>query len=462
MVRDELLGGRYRLVRRLGEGGMGEVWEAHDETLDRPVAVKVISLLSGRGSRGTESRARFLREAKLTARLQHPHIVTLHDLGETASDAGRAPFLVMELVRGRGMDEILREGAVGVAEAAGWGVQICGALAEAHDAGILHRDIKPSNILVTAARTAKVLDFGVARAADPYAAADRLTQTGFIVGTPAYMPPEQARGHAEPRSDLYALGCLLFELTTGELPFKAPDTVGYLTAHLTQPPPAPSSLVPGLPTAWDDLLLALLSKDPGDRPSTAAELASRLRRFERIHATSTRPRTPAAPPTAPPTTARTTTPVAGPSGPAPRILHGAEPLPGSAVAAVVFALLGVPGVAYVFTRAIGFVDDEGAPRGVIMGNLVATAVAGVGLLLGSWLLARRRPAGRRTIVVAGTLAALQGFSIGVQVALTGGDAGSEDTHAFLVVGLLTGCAAAGAMIAAALPRTRRWLASATR
>ncbi|SFY52698.1 serine/threonine-protein kinase [Streptomyces sp. F-1] len=123
----------------------------------------------------------------------------------------------------------------------------------------------------------KVLDFGVARAADPYATADRLTQTGFIVGTPPYMAPEQARGHPEPRSDLYALGCLLFELVTGRLPFQAPDSVGYLTAHLSQQSPAPSSVSAGVPEAWDAVLLRLLRKDPTERYASAADAAQALR-----------------------------------------------------------------------------------------------------------------------------------------------------------------------------------------
>ncbi|WP_051813587.1 serine/threonine-protein kinase [Streptomyces sp. NRRL S-340] len=274
-----LLGGRYRLVRQLGEGGMGEVWEARDETLDRQVAVKVISLLAGGGSRGDEARARFLREARITARLQHAHVVTVHDLGESSTQRGTAPFLVMELVRGEGLDTKIREGSVGLAEAARWGAQICDALGDAHAHNVMHRDIKPSNILVTPAGTVKVLDFGVARAADPCASADRLTQTGFIVGTPPYMAPEQARGYPEPRSDLYALGCLLFELVTGRLPFQAPDSIGYLTAHLSQQPPAPSSVAAGVPEAWDALLLKLLRKDPAERYANAADAARALRRL---------------------------------------------------------------------------------------------------------------------------------------------------------------------------------------
>ncbi|WP_236655465.1 serine/threonine-protein kinase, partial [Streptacidiphilus carbonis] len=277
---ERVLGGRYQLTRQLGEGGMGEVWEAHDTVLGRPVAVKVIGLLAGGGSRGDMARARFQREARITAALQHPNIVTVHDLGEAGAAEGHAPFLVMELLRGESLQAVVRRGPVPLHDAARWGAEICDALAEAHQAKVLHRDIKPSNIQITPAGTVKVLDFGIARAADPYATEQRLTQTGFIVGTPPYMAPEQARGAAEPRSDLYSLGCLLFEMITGRLPFQAPDTMGYLTAHLTQPPPAPSSIRATVPSAWDDLLLTLLSKDPSRRYPSAAELADALRQLE--------------------------------------------------------------------------------------------------------------------------------------------------------------------------------------
>ncbi|WP_406385674.1 serine/threonine-protein kinase [Streptomyces sp. NBC_00211] len=279
-MRDQLLGGRYRLVRLLGEGGMGQVWEALDETLGRPVAVKVISVLAGGGSRGNETRVRFRREARITAQLQHANIVTIHDLGEAGTGDGKVPFLVMELIRGEGLDAMLRRRAVTLPDVARWGAQICDALAAAHDMGVMHRDIKPSNILITPSGLVKVLDFGIARAADPYATADRLTQTGFIVGTPAYMAPEQARGFPEPRSDLYALGCLLFELITGQLPFQAPDSMGYLSAHLTQEPPTPSSVATGIPSAWDDLLLTLLHKDPDRRYPNAADLSRALRQLD--------------------------------------------------------------------------------------------------------------------------------------------------------------------------------------
>ncbi|MFJ9584065.1 protein kinase domain-containing protein [Streptomyces acidicola] len=277
--RDPILADRYRLVRPLGRGGMGEVWEAQDASLRRPVAVKVISVLAGGGSRADEARARFLREARITAALQHPHIVTVHDLGEATTGQGTTPFLVMELLRGEGLDAVVRRGPVGEEEVARWGAQVCDALSEAHAAGILHRDIKPANLFVTASGNLKVLDFGIARAADPSATGDRLTHTGFMVGTAAYMAPEQARGRPEQRSDLYSLGCVLFELLTGRLPFDSPDTLGYVTAHLHDPPPAPSSLVPGVSAPWDRLVGRLLAKDPSGRYESAAVLADELRSF---------------------------------------------------------------------------------------------------------------------------------------------------------------------------------------
>ncbi len=277
---------------------MGEVWEAHDTVLTRPVAVKVIGLLAGGGSRGDMARARFQREARITAALQHPNIVTVHDLGEAGAAEGHAPFLVMELLRGESLHAVVRRGPVPLRDAARWGAEICDALTEAHRSKVLHRDIKPSNIQITPAGTVKVLDFGIARAADPYATEHRLTQTGFIVGTPPYMAPEQARGTPEPRSDLYSLGCLLFEMITGRLPFQAPDTMGYVTAHLTQPPPAPSSIRATVPSAWDDLVLTLLCKDPAQRYPSAADLADALRQLEQgMPPTPPRTGQPPAPPT---------------------------------------------------------------------------------------------------------------------------------------------------------------------
>ncbi|MGO4417786.1 serine/threonine-protein kinase [Streptomyces sp. MCAF7] len=445
-MRDQLLGGRYRLVRQLGEGGMGQVWEARDETLGRPVAVKVISLLAGGGSRGDEARARFLREARITAQLQHPNIVTIHDLGETGVGNERVPFLVMELVRGEGLDAMLRRGTVALADAARWGAQICDALADAHNAGIMHRDIKPSNILITPSGIVKVLDFGIARAADPYATADRLTQTGFIVGTPAYMAPEQARGYPEPSSDLYALGCLLFELVTGRLPFRAPDTVGYLSAHLTQEPPAPSSVSTGIPPAWDNLVLSLLHKDPTERTQqypNAADLAQALRQLDHVSGTGspTGPAGPAGDRTRAYTTASTTPPPPPPAASA-------------APVAITLALLCLPGLLYLVSKTIEYLQDPSAPTGLIAVNMVLGIAETVGLATGALLLSQHKMAGRWMTVATGGLAALHNSTVSVQYLVVGGPP-SVEVIAFFV-GPATAALATVAVITAVLPSTGRW------
>lgn len=428
-MQDQLLGGRYRLVRQLGEGGMGEVWEAQDETLDRRVAVKVISLLGGGGSRASEARARFLREARITARLQHPHIVTVHDLGESGPENGNAPFLVMELVRGEGLDAKLARGDVSLEEAARWGAQVCEALTEAHAAGVMHRDIKPSNIFITHTGAVKVLDFGVARAVDPNATADRLTQTGFIVGTPPYMAPEQARGYPEPRSDLYALGCLLFELITGRLPFHAPDGVGYLTAHLSQEPPAPSSVRPGIPGSWDGLLHGLLRKDPAERYQTAADVSRALRQLDQAPTKAlTRPNDVSPLPTP------KSTPVGGPW------------LPGT-----VWLLIVVATAVLVSINVNGVSDARDAATGALAVTL-ATA-----WLIGHFVLMSRP--GRRAAVTKVTRFVLPLLLFGVYGAVIAGTAGQEGgygrywwTLAISTVALVSLLAFAAALT----PRTGLW------
>ncbi|MHC5262654.1 protein kinase domain-containing protein [Streptomyces sp. UC4497] len=359
---DRMLAGRYRLVGPLGQGGMGEVWEARDEVLGRPVAVKVISMLAGGGSTADEARARFLREARITAALQHPHIVTVHDVGTAVTAEGSTPFLVMELLRGEGLEAAVSRGPVGGAQAARWGAQVCEALAEAHAAGVLHRDIKPANLFVTASGRVKVLDFGIARAADASATDGRLTRTGLVIGTAAYMAPEQARGYPEQSSDLYALGCVLFELRTGRLPFTAPDALGLLTAHLHDAPPVPSSVAPDLSPAWDSLILRLLAKDPGGRYGSATELGDVLRELEGQAAPATP--LPAPRPGHPPTVVE---PEAGPAA-----------IPLEAAATVTATRLSTP-------AASG--RPELSRRGLLLGGAGFAAVATVGISAGVYLTA---------------------------------------------------------------------------
>ncbi|MEU7317287.1 serine/threonine-protein kinase [Streptomyces sp. NPDC007083] len=437
-MRDQLLGGRYRLVDELGAGGMGQVWEARDEKLDRPVAVKLIRMLAGGGSHTTDARARFLREARLTARLQHPNIVTLHDVGEADVEGQATPFLVMERLRGQSLDALLRRGEVTPGDAARWGAQVADALAEAHDVGIMHRDVKPSNIMVTNSGNVKVLDFGIARAADPYATAERLTQTGFIVGTPPYMAPEQARGHAEPRSDLYALGCVLFELLTSRLPFEAPDTMGYLSAHLTDDPPAPSSVAPDVAADWDTLVLRLLEKTPGRRHRSAAKLAAALRQLDRPASSAKRGRAD-----------QSTVP-----GPTYEPGEGALDTRLAAFTAMAAALTCIPPLVYVLSQTATYFKDSGAPMGLLVANTLLSLAETVALGVGLGLLQRRRPAGRRTIAVAGVATALHGLSTTTQYQVAHGP--QAVAVIAYVSGPLLAVAAATAAVAALRPSTALW------
>ncbi|MCX5422240.1 serine/threonine-protein kinase [Streptomyces sp. NBC_00078] len=392
-----------------------------------------------RGSRADEARARFLQEAQFTAALQHDNIVTVHDLGEATTANGTTPFLVMELLRGRGLDVILGGGPVDLADAARWGLQMCAALGEAHDSGILHRDVKPANIIVTVTGAVKVVDFGIAKAADP-AMTSGLTQTGFIVGTPQYMAPEQAQDGPEKRSDLYALGCVLFEMITGYLPFKASNPAGYLAAHLRDTPPAPSSVAVGIPAAWDKVVLTLLQKDPGDRYASAADLAERLREL-------------AADP--------------GPGGPGggtqpflPEPNDGGAPsfTPQTATAAIALALLCLPGLLFMIFKIPEFIRMPGSPTGVLWTNLVVGVLVMAMLVTGAWLLSQRKMAGRRMIAITGALGALQGMSASAQALLTGMQLtmDSPDAILFFLVAPLTAAVAVAATVMAMLPSTSQW------
>ncbi|NEE44080.1 serine/threonine protein kinase, partial [Streptomyces sp. SID8455] len=264
------LAGRYRLVGLLGAGGMGQVWRAVDERLGRTVAVKVLAR--------PEDKALVLRldsEARAAAALSDPHVVAVHDVGEAPVNGIRVVYLVMELVEGRSLGEVLAEGLPAVGDVMAWGGQICRGLHAAHRAGVVHRDIKPANILLTADGRVKVCDFGIARRAD--ALGHPLTGTGAVIGTPSYMSPEQARGDAVigAGSDLYSLGCLLYELLTGEPPFQGGGWP-VLAQHLNQVPVPVRSRRLEVPAKLDRLVAELLRKDPRRRPADAAEVARRL------------------------------------------------------------------------------------------------------------------------------------------------------------------------------------------
>ncbi len=278
---------RYHLGEVLGQGGMGIVYRAHDSILERDVAIKVLSITG----LGTEGRARLLREAQAAAALNHPNIITVHDTGVAnigGADTGEAdldrpggdakgatPFVIMELVEGQNLhDKPPRD----LEQTLKITRQLCAALDHAHKHGIIHRDLKPENVLLTEDGTAKLVDFGLARSVT-----SRMTSEGTIVGTVFYMAPEQALGQEiDARTDLYALGVMLYELITGQLPFEDDSPVAVITQHLNAPVVPPKAIREDIPVYLDSLILRLLEKDPADRIESARAVAEILESPEKV------------------------------------------------------------------------------------------------------------------------------------------------------------------------------------
>jgi serine/threonine-protein kinase len=272
----KVVAGRYRLEALLGEGGMGVVYRARHVLIDRVVALKLIrpDLRSE-----THLRAWMLREARAANRVDHAHIVEIHDVGET--EEGEL-YLVMEYLVGTSLSTEIAKGPMPLSRAVDILEQMCAALARAHDLGVIHRDLKSDNIMLTTRGGrrdfVKILDFGLAALArDP-----RLAPKGAVFGTPEYMSPEQARGEdAIPASDLYALGVLFFEMTTGQLPFRSPDRETLLEMQRSAPPPRPRALVKDLPEAAEAIILKLLEKDPRRRFRDGHHLLEELKALQR-------------------------------------------------------------------------------------------------------------------------------------------------------------------------------------
>lgn len=265
--------GAYRVVEVLGSGGMGVVFRAEDMHLQRPVALK--AMLPGL-ARSPTARQRFLREARAAAAIKHHHIVSIYQVGE---DQG-APFLAMEFLEGEALDDRLKRASeLPVAEIVRIGRQIAEGLAAAHDRGLIHRDIKPANIWLEGNQGwVKILDFGLARAV---ADQTHLTQTGAILGTPAFMAPEQATGKdTDHRCDLFSLGGVLYRMCTGRLPFPGPDAIAILYALATEVPDAPVDVNPNVPVELSALIMHLLEKKPNDRPASAQSVIDALRPLE--------------------------------------------------------------------------------------------------------------------------------------------------------------------------------------
>ncbi len=262
-----MLSGRYEVGGLVGTGGMAEVFAGHDRLLARKVAVKV---LAARYARDPLFVARFKREAQAAASLSHPNIVAVYDTGQD----GDTSFIVMEYVEGRTLREVLRaEGPLPAERACQVGTEVCRALGAAHARGLIHRDIKPGNVMCTPVGGVKVMDFGIARAV----AGEALTQTSAVVGTAAYLSPEQAQGlPVDFRSDLYALGCCLYEMVTGVVPFSGSTPVAVAYRHVREAPTPPRQLNPQVPVGLEGVVLKALAKRPEDRHQSAAELGAAL------------------------------------------------------------------------------------------------------------------------------------------------------------------------------------------
>jgi predicted Ser/Thr protein kinase len=256
--------GRYRLIELLGRGGMGEVWRAHDTAINnRTVAIKLLKLHLASDSAFVQ---RFRREADAAARLNNPHIIPIHTYGEID---GRL-YVDMRLIEGRDLQQVLAEGPLEPARAVRIIEQVAKALHAAHKIGLVHRDVKPSNILLDEDDFAYLIDFGIARAADE----TRLTGTGLIIGSWHYMSPERFRaGQVDARSDIYALACVLYECLIGCRPYPGDNLEQQIAAHLTEPPPRPSSTGPNIPKYLDAVIATGMAKDPDQRYATTVELA---------------------------------------------------------------------------------------------------------------------------------------------------------------------------------------------
>src|ERR1700712_3949936 len=274
MTLPRLVGSRYEVGELIGYGGMAEVHRGRDVRLGRDIAIKI---LRSDLARDPSFLNRFRREAQAAAGLNYPAIGAFYDTGEDPGPDGTAiPFIVMEFVEGRTLRDIVKsEGRLPPRRVLEIISEVCGALDFSHRNGIIHRDIKPANVMITRAGAVKVMDFGIARALADNGAT--VTSTAAVIGTAQYLSPEQARGESvDARSDVYSTGCLMYELLTGQPPFRGDSPVAVAYQHVRESAPPPSAIVPELPRALDSIVMKALAKNPMNRYQSSAAMRSDL------------------------------------------------------------------------------------------------------------------------------------------------------------------------------------------
>jgi len=348
----DLIGERFRLAERIGKGGMAAVYRAHDEQLDRAVAVKVMRADLGEDPLFVQ---RFEAEARRAASVSHPNVVSVYDVGTDG-----APYMVMELIEGGDLASLLkRDGRMAPERAARLCADAAAALQAAHDAGLVHRDVKPGNILLRADGRAMVADFGIARATGE----DSMTKTGAMLGSVEYFSPEQARGErAGPASDIYALGVVLYELLTGQRAFHGDSAYAVATARLREPVPDPRRVVPELPAELARMVTRAMAREPAQRFASADALRSALLEWVDGHGRQAPIAT--ALPSGPSVTPAAAATVGG-STPGERDPRRRRVAPAWALAILLVALIGG---GYLGGRLITGGGETGALPGVIVGS----------------------------------------------------------------------------------------------
>lgn len=335
--------GRYQLQGLLGKGGMGQVYRAYDTQTHRVVAIK---LLPEHLAKDQEFEHRFRREARTAASLNDPHVVPIHSFGEID---GRL-YVDMRLVEGRDLGKFIAEsgGRLSPAQTVAVIEQVAAALDSAHQVGLVHRDVKPSNVLVAKARDfVYLIDFGIARATTDTA----LTNTGLTMGTLAYLAPERFRGVTDPRADVYALACTLYECLTGKRPYPGDSFEEQLSGHLNTPPPRPTALVGDVPPAFDAVVARGMAKDPAARYQTVTELADAARAALGGHGIALPP--------PPPAEAHTALPVRDSDG----VLNSPEPSRGAGSRTTLILTVAGSGLVLVVAGLIAFfaTGEDGGP-----------------------------------------------------------------------------------------------------